>query len=128
MRGVERVTTIPGDLIPRYRIVIGVASLAVQFCMGLSFLAVAPLFPLIRTAYGVDRATVSLLIGVSTLVLALTLVPASVIARRLGSRNSMLIGGLLMATLVFVPLATTFPVFLGLRITFGLGAALTLAT
>ena len=41
-----------------------------QVAMGLSFIAVAPLFPLIIDDYGIDNATTSLLIGVGELVFA----------------------------------------------------------
>ena len=69
-----------------YRIVVEASILLLQFSMGLSFLAVAPLFPLIITTFGIDNATVSLLVGVSSLSVGLALVPASILAARLGSR------------------------------------------
>ena len=54
-----------------YRFVVEGSILLLQFSMGLSFLAVAPLFPLIIKAFGIDNATVSLLVGVSSLSVSL---------------------------------------------------------
>ena len=99
------------------------ALLLVQFAMGLSFLAVAPLFPLIIETYGVSRATASLLVGAMSLGVALVLVPASVLPTRIGTRWAVALGGALMASMMLAPLAVTFEVLLGARMLFALGAA-----
>lgn len=111
-----------------YRLVIAGAVLLLQFALGLSFLSVAPLFPLIMETYGVDSATTSLLVGGGALVLALALVPSSLLAARIGLRTALGLGGLLMAAGMLTPLAATFPLLLATRLTFALGAALTMPT
>ena len=60
----------------RYRFVVEGTLLWVQIAMGLSFIAVAPLFPLIIDEYGVDRATASLLIGGTALAFAISTIRA----------------------------------------------------
>ncbi|MSQ42323.1 MAG: MFS transporter [Dehalococcoidia bacterium] len=115
-----------GDAPARYRFAIEGSLLLLQFAMGLSFLAVAPLFPLIIDAYGVGRATASLLVGVTALAVALALVPCSLLAARLGPRVALAIGGLLMGAMALAPLASSFPLLLAARVLFALGASLTL--
>lgn len=112
---------------PSYRWVIEASLLLLNFSMGLSFLAVAPLFPLIIDAYEVNRATASLLVGVTTLGVAIAIVPCSVLAARLGTRWSVTLGGLLMSSMALVPLAESFPILLMTRVGFALGAATTLS-
>ena len=73
----------------RYRWVIEAAVLLLQFSMGLSFLAPAPLFPLIIDDFEVSRATASLLVGVTALGVGLAMIPCSILAARLGTRASL---------------------------------------
>lgn len=103
------------------------ALLLVQFSMGLSFLAAAPLFPLIIESYAVSRASASLLIGGVSLGVALVLVPASVLPARIGTRWAVTVGGALMSSMLVAPLAATFEVLLGARLLFALGAAVLLS-
>ncbi len=110
-----------------YRLVIGAAVILLQFSMGLSFLAVAPLFPLIMGTFGVDNATVSLLIGASSLAVAIALVPASILAARLGSKWSLVLGGVLMGMTAASLFASSFSLLLLTRISFALGAAINLS-
>ncbi len=110
-----------------YRWVIEGSLLLLQFSMGLSFLAVAPLFPLIIEAYGVNRATASLLVGGTSLGVAAALIPCSVLATRLGTRWSLALGGLLMASMALAPLASSFALLLGARVAFAVGAATVLS-
>lgn len=110
-----------------YRFVVEGSILLLQFSMGLSFLAVAPLFPLIIKAFGIDNATVSLLVGVSSLSVALALVPASILAARIGSRLALILGGVLMGLTALSMFADSFALLLGTRISFALGAAIILS-
>ncbi len=118
-------STAPGSR--GYRYVIEAAILLLQFCMGLSFLAVAPLFPPIIEAFGIDNATVSLLVGVQSLIVAIALVPASILAARLGSKWSLVLGGVLMGLTALAPFAESFTVLLATRVSFALGAAINLS-
>ena len=110
-----------------YRFVIEGSILLLQFAMGLSFLAVAPLFPLIIEAFKVDNATVSLLVGVSSLAVALALVPASILSARLGSKWSLILGGVLMGATGLSLFAGSFPLLLATRVSFAIGAAINLS-
>ena len=110
-----------------YRFVVEVAIWLLQFAMGLSFFAVAPLFPLIQESYGTSNAAVSLLVGVSSLVAALALIPGGVFAARTGSRTVLVAGGTLMSAVLFTPFASGFGLLIVTRVAFALGAAVTLA-
>ena len=107
----------------RYRFVVEGALLWLQVAMGLTFLAVAPLFPLIIDDYGIDNATASLLIGGTALAFCLSTIPGGLVAARFGWWNATVAGGLLMSLMVFAPLASTFAVLLALRILFAIGGA-----
>ena len=111
----------------RYRFVIEASILLLQFSMGLSFIAVAPLFPSIIEAFKVDNATVSLLIGVSSLAVAVALIPASILAARLGSRTALILGGMLMGLTGLSLFAGSFPLLLATRVSFAFGAAINLS-
>lgn len=109
-----------------YRWVIEGALLLLQFAMGLSFLAVAPLFPLIIDDFGVSRASASLLVGGTALGVALALIPCSMLAARLGTRAALGLAGVLMSAMALAPLADSFALLLGARITFAVGGAMNL--
>lgn len=111
-----------------YRWVIEGSLLLLNFSMGLSFLAVAPLFPLIIDAYGINRATASLLVGGTTLGLAIMIVPCSIFAARLGTRWALTLGGMLLGSMALAPLAGSFGLLLAARVAFAVGAAITLST
>ncbi len=111
----------------RYRWVVEGSLLLLQFAMGLSFLAVAPLFPLIIEDFDVSRATASLLVGGTALGVAVSLIPCSMLAARLGARVSLALGGFLMSVIVLAPFAGSFGLLLMARITFAVGAAITLS-
>lgn len=108
---------------PRYRFVVEGSLLWIQIAMGLNFMAVAPLFPVIIDDLGVDNATVSLLIGGTALMFALSTIPGGLIAARFGWRRATFFGGLVMCAAVFAPFAATFPMLLALRVAFAAGAA-----
>ncbi len=120
--------TAPASEAARYRWVIEASLLLLQFSMGFSFLAVAPMFPLIIDDYGISRAVASLLVGATALGVALALVPASLFAARVGSRAALTTGGVLMSAMLLAPPATSFPVLLAARVSFALGAATVLST
>ena len=99
-----------------------------QVAMGLSFIAVAPLFPLIIDDYGIDNATTSLLIGVGELVFAIATIPGGVLAARFGWRRATIFGGALMSIMVLAPLADSFALLLLLRVVFAVGAAIAIGS
>ena len=110
----------------RYRFVVEGALLWVQIAMGLNFLAVAPLFPLIIEDYGVDNATVSLLVGAGALAVGVMNIPGGVLAARFGWRRMTVAGGVLMSSTALSPFAESFAVLLALRLAFSVGAAICL--
>ena len=112
----------------RYRIAVESSLLWLQVAMGLSFIAVAPLFPLIIDDYGIDNATTSLLIGVGELVFAIATIPGGVLAARFGWRRATISGGALMSMMVLAPLADSFAVLLLLRLLFAVGAAIAIGS
>jgi cyanate permease len=113
---------------PRYRFVVEGGVLLMQAGMGLNFIAVAPLFPLIIDDYGVDRATTSLLIALVSFVMAALMIPSAVLVARVGWRRSMAVGGALMSLMVLTPLAGSFATLLGLRIALAAGGALVMGS
>ena len=110
----------------RYRYVIQLSLLLLNAGMGMSFLSPAPLFTYIIAAFEVDRATASLLVGAPSLTIAIALIPASVLAAKLGPRLSLIIGGTLISSVMLSPLASTFTLLLGTRVAFACGAAMIL--
>ena len=97
--------------------------------MGLSFIAVAPLFPLIIDDYGIDNATTSLLIGVGELVFAdRRPSPAGSWRRASGGGARRFFGGALMSIMVLAPLADSFALLLLLRVVFAVGAAIAIGS
>ena len=113
---------------PPYRFAIEGSLLWLQVAMGLSFIAVAPLFPLIIDDYGIDNATVSLLIGAGSLAVAIATLPGSLFAARFGWRRATIAGGLLMSTVALSPLADSFALLLLLRLAFAVGAAVAIGS
>ncbi len=109
-----------------YRWVVEGVLLLLQFAMGLSFLAVAPLFPLIIDDFGVSRASASLLVGGTALGVALALIPCSIVTARMGTRASLGVAGALMSVMALTPLVGSFSLLLAARITFAVGGAMTL--
>ncbi|MCY3656320.1 MAG: MFS transporter [Chloroflexi bacterium] len=108
---------------PRYRFVVEGALLWIQVAMGLSFIAVAPLFPLIIDDYGIDNATASLLIGGTALAFAVSTIPGGMIAAKFGWWRATFFGGLLMSAMVLSPFAANFTILLTLRLMFAAGGA-----
>jgi cyanate permease len=108
--------------------VVEASVLVLQFAMGLNFLAVAPMFPLIIDEYGVSRAAASLLVGATALGVAVALVPASLYGARVGSRAALTTGGALMSAMLLAPLASSFPLLLAARVSFALGSAIVLSS
>ena len=111
----------------RYRYLIEASLLLLNIGLGMSFLSPAPLFTQIIEAFQIDRATVSLLIGIPSLSIAILLVPASIVAAKLGPRLSLLIGGSLISTAMFAPLAGNFAALAATRVAFACGATLVLS-
>ena len=108
----------------RYRWVIQTLLTLVQLCIGINILAPAPLFPLIMDDFALDRSTVSLLIALVALMLAVGNVPSGFLAARFGLHKTVFAGTVLMSVGVLSPLASSFPVLLALRVLFGFGVGI----
>ncbi len=109
----------------RYRFVIESIVLWLQVCIGLNFIAMAPLLPLIIEDYQIDRATASLLVGALPLIQTFLTVPASMLAAKIGQKRAYALGALLMSAGLLTPLGG-FPMTLALRIVSGAGIAFVL--
>ncbi len=108
----------------RYRWVIQALLILVQLSIGINILAPAPMFPLIMDDFGLGRSTVSLMIALVALMLAIGNVPSGFLAARFGLHKTVFAGAVLMSAGVFSPLASSFPVLLALRVVFGLGVGI----
>jgi len=108
----------------RYRWVIQTLLILVQLSIGINILAPAPLFPLIMDDFGLGRSTVSLMIALVALMLAVGNVPSGILAAKFGLHKTIFAGIVLMSAGVLSPLATSFPVLLALRVVFGFGVGI----
>jgi cyanate permease len=108
----------------RYRFTIEGLILAIQLSLGLSWMAVAPLFPAVMDEQRVDRATVSLLIAAISLITATLTIPAGIVGARFGLKRTMAVGAVFMAAGLLTPLTHNFTTLLATRIVFGLGVAI----
>ena len=107
-----------------YRFVIAGLCLVLQFSIGLSFFAVAPVLPLIRDDYDINRGTASLLIAVVIMLQAVLSIPGGVLVGRIGVRRVFIGGWLLASAPVLSVLAGSFAALLVLRISYAIGVAL----
>ena len=92
----------------RYRWVVEGSLLPIQIALGLNFLAPAPLFPFIMQDFGLERGIVSLLVASVTVMMAMIMLPASVLAPKIGLKRSLALGCLLMSSGILIPLNSSF--------------------
>ena len=109
-----------------YRYVIAVLALASHFSIGISMFSVSPILLDIIGDYGIARATAGFLVSLPLLVASAVGLPGGVITVRLGIRTTFTLGWWMVGMVVFSALAPNFPALLGLRLLYGLGAALLL--
>jgi ACS family D-galactonate transporter-like MFS transporter len=112
----------------RYRFVILAPIISSQLMMGMSYMCISPLFPMIMNDFQINRATVSLLISSVSLIMAIFTIPGGIIAAKIGIKRSFGIGTLLMAAGVFTYFTTGFTSLLAIRIIYGIGVALRFPT
>jgi MFS family permease len=104
-----------------FRWIIAGILLFLQLALGVNWMAVTPLFPLLMDELAVDRATVSLLFGLVALAQAASALPAGMLVARAGARWTVLLGALVMAAGLATPFLAGYPPLLATRILFGLG-------
>ena len=107
-----------------YRFVIGGLTLWTFFSIGLSFVAVSPVLPLITEEYGISYTMAGLMVGAIFIILAACGLPAAVMVGRLGLKRMYTVGLLLMGMMSLAALSPGFEGLLALRILFGLGLAI----
>ena len=107
----------------KYRFVIGGLSLLMSLSVGLVFLNVSPITPLIMDDYGVNRSTVSLLVAGILFANAAMAIPCVLLVGRVRIVTLISLFGLLAASPIFSFGADNFFVLLLLRMTFGVCAA-----
>ncbi len=109
---------------PSYRWVIAGLLLALNFTIGLSYLAVAPVLPLIIEEYGISRGSAGFLTGIVLLMPAVLGLPGGLLVGKLGALRAFTLGLLLAAAPVLSVLAGHFGVLLLLRALYGVGLVL----
>ncbi len=114
----RRLRRLTGD---SYRFVIAALIIGAHFCIGINFFVVSPLFPLIIEDFGVNRTTVSLLVGLALLVHACFGLPGSVIVVRFGLKRMYFVAWLMIGLSVLAAVAPNFLSLLLLRLAYGVG-------
>ena len=109
-----------------YRYAIGALALASHFSIGVSMFAVSPILLEIIDGYGIDRAAAGFLVSLPLLLASVIGLPGGVIVVRLGVRTAFNLGWWLVGMVALSAFAPNFPALLGLRLLYGLGAALLL--
>jgi CP family cyanate transporter-like MFS transporter len=108
----------------RYRFAIEALIFSVLISLGLSWMAVAPLFTNIMEEFGVSRAETSLLTSVVALMAAFFTLLGGIITAKIGLKKTFAIGAIAMAAGLLTPLSSNFAVLLATRVLFGLGAGI----
>ena len=108
----------------RYRWVIQGLLITAQLCIGINVLAPAPLFPLIMEEYGLERASVSILVVVMALMIAVGNVPSGILAAKYGIYRTFAAGSLLMSAGIFAPFMPNFLGHIIWRVVFAFGVGL----
>ena len=93
-----------------------------QLSIGINVLAPTPLFPLIMEEYGLDRSTVSILVAVMGLMLAVGNVPSGFLAARFGIHRTFAFGAFLMSVGMLAPFMPNFAGHVAWRVVFAFGA------
>jgi len=104
-----------------YRFVIAGLVLAAHFSVGLNFVVVSPLLPLITEEYGITRTSASLLVGLVFLIHAAFGLPGGVLVSRFGLYRAYTLSWFLMGLLALSAVAPDFPALLALRLAYGVG-------
>ena len=108
----------------RYRWVIHGLLISAQLSIGINVLAPAPLFPFIMEEYALDRGSVSALVAVMALVLAVGNVPSGFMASRYGVYRTFALGSFLMSAGMLAPFMTNFAGHVVWRVVLGLGVGI----
>lgn len=110
--------------ISRYRFTIEALIFSVLISLGLSWMAIASLFPRLMEEFQVSRAAISLLTSVVALMSAVFTLLGGIIAAKIGLKKTFAIGAFAMSAGLLTPLSSNFTVLLFTRILFGLGAGI----
>jgi cyanate permease len=107
-----------------YRFAIAALLVFLNFGLGLSFFAIAPVLPLIQDDYGINRSTASLLVVVVILAQTLFCIPGGAMVVRMGIWRVIGIGWFLASVPVLALVIDGFIPILLLRVVYGVGFAL----
>ncbi len=107
-----------------YKLVVEGLLFGMQAVLGIVWMAPAPLLSIIIEHYSINRAAAGLVISLISIALTFAAIPGAVVAAKIGAKRAVLLGGLLMATAIFVPIIDSFPVYLTTRLLLGGGLAL----
>ena len=98
--------------------------ISAQLSIGINVLAPAPLFPFIMEEYGLDRGSVSILVALMALVLAVGNVPSGFMASRFGVYRTFAVGSFLMSAGMLAPFMSDFVGQIAWRVVMGLGVGI----
>ncbi len=110
----------------RYRFVVLAILSTLGLSIGLTVMAMPPLFPILMEEYRVNRATIGLLQSVIPLMNSLFNIVGAIMVTRIGLRKAFLAIAIFMSVGILTLLATTFPLLLAIRTVFGAAAGLLL--
>jgi cyanate permease len=108
-------------------VVVPVVLFGMYAAFGASWMAVVPLFPELKAAFGVDGATVAWLVTVVSLVKSVVPILAGIVAARVGLTTSLRVAAVLIASSVVTPWLPDFAAVVVARFVFGVGGAMWLA-
>ncbi len=110
----------------QYRILIETMVFPIVALSAVVLIGASPLIPAIIQEYNISRGEVSLVISLVPVAVAIFTIPAGILARKIGVKNTFAIGAILQGAGILTPFCSNFMLFLGTRVLLGLGGALTL--
>ncbi len=110
----------------RYRFVIEIVVFVVLASGSVVHIAVTPLLPMLMEEYAISKGVVSWIVSVAPIVTAIAVVPAGILAAKIGVRKTFAMGAFLQAGGIFTPWCTTFGLLVANRCSYALGCAMTI--
>lgn len=108
----------------RYRFAVLAILTTLGLSIGLTGMAMPPLFPILMEEYHVNRTTIGLLQSVLPLTGSFFNILSAIVVARIGLRKAFLAIAIFMSVGILTLLATTFPLLLAIRAVFGAAAGL----
>ena len=112
----------------KYRFIVGTIIILTRLSAGLLWMAPGPLFPLIMRDFSLNKTMVSWLTSIVSLTMGICIIPAGILATKIGLKRVFTIGSFLMASAVLSPFCSNITQLLATRILFAIGAAMVFPT